>query len=146
MPLQFHPTIRRDSLLFPLPRPVVSLRVQDTWDSERFKFPLIDGDRTVGHSQGGTTLSLQGQVGAHAGEVRLAEADMLATLLALRDVLHVGGTQPPFDFVLFIDPETDAQHLFRTCSTTRFDWDLSDANLFTYTLTLHADDPRVHVV
>ncbi|ADG69373.1 hypothetical protein Plim_3560 [Planctopirus limnophila DSM 3776] len=144
MPLQFHPAIARSTAWFSLPRPIVSLRVQDVWDSERFKSPLIDGQRTVGHSQGGSTIVIQGQVAAQAGEVRFTEAEMLATLLSLREALHVGESQPKFDFVLFFDPVTHERQYFQECSTTRLEWDLSEASLYTYSLTIQADDPQIH--
>lgn len=51
MTFTFKPAVYQNSTLYELPRPVLSIRVVDTWDFERLKVPLADGDFLAGHSQ-----------------------------------------------------------------------------------------------
>jgi len=145
MALVFRPAIWRNGVLLELPRPVPTLRIQETWDAERFKIPLVDGDKLVGHSRNGVDLNVQGQVGSQAGDLTLSEEAMLAALEALRAALHVSPTQDRYHFYVYYDSDTNTYRHFRNCSTTRFEWDLSDSHLFTYSATIHAEDPVLYL-
>jgi hypothetical protein len=66
---------------------VLSLRVHDAWDFDRFKVPLADGDFTVGHSRQGVDIAIEGQIGTQAGALKADEQAMLAAIADLRDAL-----------------------------------------------------------
>lgn len=144
MTLEFRPAIYRPGQLVEWPRPIPTLRLIETWDSDRFKVPLAQGDTTTGFSRNGTDLTLQGQVGQHHGTLQLTEAAMFATLAELRTALDVGGTQGQFWLLLYYDTQTNCYWHWRNCAATRLELDLSDSHLFTYSAAVHADDPTWH--
>jgi len=141
---RFKPAIYRNSVLFEFPRPVPVLKIQESWDVERFKVPLQDGDRWVGHSRNGVEIALQGQVGSQAGSLKLTEDDMFAAIEALRSALHVGADDDRYDFYLFHDDASTTYRSFRSCSTVRLDYDLSNEKLYTYSVVIHAEDPVLY--
>jgi hypothetical protein len=141
---RFKPAIWRDSILFEFPRPVPVLKVQESWDVERFKIPLQDGDRWVGHSRNGVEIALQGQVGSQAGALKLTEEEMFAAIEALRTALHVGPDDDRYAFFLFHDDASSTYRHFRNCSTVRLDYDLSNEKLYTYSAVIHAEDPVLY--
>lgn len=140
----FKPAIWRNGVLTELPRPVTSVRIQDTWDFARFKVPLREGDSLAGPSRNGVDIALEGRCGTYAGEIRSDEQSMFTTLEQLRSSLHRNAGDDPFQFFLYHDPATSTYRSFRSCSTVRFEYDLSDPRLFTFTVTIHADDPVIH--
>lgn len=141
---QFKPAIWRQSALYELPRPVVSLRIQDTWDFARFKVPLLDGDALAGHSRGGVDISLEGEFAMRDGTVTLSEAEMFAAMEGLRSALHVAAAAETYQFFLYHDAATATYRSFKACSTVRFEYDLSHKTLFTYAAVIHAADPVLH--
>lgn len=140
----FKPAIWRDSELFELPRPIIVLRIQDSWDFARFKVPLLDGDTLTGHSRGGVDVSLEGQVAAQAGDLKLTEAAMFAALESLRAALDVSGTDDLYQLFLYHDAGSATYRSLKSCSTVRFEYDLSDKRLFTYSAVIHAADPQIY--
>ncbi len=139
MTFRCRPAIARGTDIFDLPRPVPSLRVQESWHSERFKVPLRDGDTLLGHSRNGVDITLQGQVASQAGALKLDEASMFETLEALRAALHVSADDAKYWFILYHDEATARFRHYRGCSTVRFEYDLSDEHLFTYSAVIHAE-------
>lgn len=137
----FKPAIWKSGVLTELPRPVTGLRLLDSWDYERFKTPLADGDHAAGHSRNGVDVQIEGQVGSFASSVPTDEADMLQVLADLRLVLDVDGAAERYSLVLYHDATAGLYRLLRKCSTVRFESDLSDKTLFTYSLLVHASDP-----
>jgi hypothetical protein len=140
----FRPAVLRGGVLFELPRPVLSLRAQDAWDFEQFKVPLLPGDFTAGHSRSGVDLSVEGQIGSHAGALRTSEEQMLATLESLRGALDVAGTDEKYTFFLYHDVTSGTYRSFKRCSTVRLDYDLSNVHLFSWSAVIHADDPVLY--
>ena len=137
----FHPAIWKGSVLTALPRPVTSLRIADSWDFEKFKTPLADGDQVTGHSRNGVDVQVEGQFGARAGIVTIDEAAMLQAVVDLRTLLDVNGAPDRFGLVLYHNPSTGQSRLFEKCTAVRFESDLSDPSLFTYSLLVHASSP-----
>lgn len=144
MAFVFRPAVWRGGMLHELPRPVPVLRIQETWDAEKFKVPLVDGDRLVGLSRNGVDIVVQGQVGSQAGSLKLTEEAMATAIEALRTALHVSADDDFFWLFVFYDAATSTYRHFRQCSTVKFEWDLSDGHLFTYAATIHAQDPVLH--
>ncbi len=140
----FKPALWRGGELYELPRPITSLRVQDAWDYARFKVPLAAGDVTAGHSRNGVDIAIEGRLAAQAGDLKLDEAAMFTALEQLRTRLHVSAAGAFFELFLYHDPATSTYRSFRQCCTTRFEYDLSDARLFTYSAVIHAADPTIH--
>jgi hypothetical protein len=140
----FKPAIWREDALYELPRPIVALRIQDAWDFARFKVPLRDGDNLAGHSRAGVDISLEGQLASQSGDLKLTEADMFAALEALRAALHVESSDDLYQFFLYHDPATSTYRSFKSCTTVRFDYDLGDKRLFTYSALIHAADPVIY--
>ena len=143
MTMHFRPSIRRNGTLYELPRPIVSVRINDTWDIERYKIPLLQGDTFVGHSRSGVDIALEGQIGSQAGQITLDEPTMFAALEQLRTALNVADETDRFELVLYQDDDSDFRS-FRECSSLRFEYDLSNARLFTYSVVIHASDPSIH--
>lgn len=144
MAFTFRPAVCRDSVLYELPRPIVSLRVFDAWDCEQFKVPLLDGDATVGHSQLGVDIAIEGRVASQAGTLKTTEEAMFAELEALRGHLAVSSDNGKFLLFLYHDAASETYRHFKSCSALRFDYDLSDKNLFSYSILVHADDPVLY--
>lgn len=140
--MTFRPTIARDSQLFELPRPITVLRVLDRWDFDRAKVPRVDGDTTFGHSRDATEIIIEGQIGSHAGQLRLTETEMFQTLEDLRAALHGNEPDETFEFYLFDD--INHHRSFRRCSTLRFEFDLSEKQLYTYGIVIRAADPLTY--
>ncbi|MCA9040460.1 MAG: hypothetical protein KDA65_08945 [Planctomycetaceae bacterium] len=142
--LEFRPAIYQGGALYELPRPVRSLRLQEGWDFEQFKVPLRDGDQLTGHSQRGVEILLEGEIGSQGGELKLSEVEMLETLFELRDLLDVNGESSKYGLVLYRDVETAEYRRFKKCTTVEFEYDLSQPQLFTYSLVVHAEDPAIY--
>ena len=140
----FQPALWRDGALYELPRPITSLRVQDAWDYARFKVPLQDGDWAAGHSSSGVDIALEGRVGSHSGALQLAEAEMFQTLEQLRTQLQPPSPGATYEFFLYHDPLTGTFRSLRRCHTVRFEFDLTDPHLFTYSAVIHAGDSRIY--
>lgn len=140
----FHPSLWTAGELFELPRPVTSVRVQDSWDFARFKVPLGNGDTVTGHSRNGVDIAIEGRLGSHAGQVTLDEAGMFAVLEQLRSKLHLAPQGPGYEIFLYHDAATSTYRSFRRCHTVRFDYDLSDPHLFSYSVLVHATDSTLY--
>jgi hypothetical protein len=139
----FQPAIWKASVLTELPRPVTSLRILDSWDFEKFKTPLADGDVITGHSRNGVDLQVEGQFGSVAGTLKIDEPAMLQAVMNLRGLLHVDGAAARFGLVLYHDADSGQSRYFANCSTVRFDCDLSDPALFTYSILIHSSSPTI---
>lgn len=140
----FKPALWRDGLLYELPRPITSLRIQDSWDYARFKVPLRDGDAAAGPSRNGVDIAVEGQLGAQGGALKLDEAAMFLALETLRERLHVDDSADGYELFLYHDPASGVYRSFRRCHTTRFEYDLTDPRLFTYSLVVHAADAVIY--
>jgi hypothetical protein len=141
--LTFKPAIWREGVLYQLPRPVRSLRMQDSWDFAQFKVPLADGDAIEGRSQNGVDIAIEGECGTQAGTLLADEAGMFGELEALRTALGVSTPEDAYELFLYHDAVAGTYRSFRECSTVRFDYDLSEPRLFTYSILIHADNPQV---
>lgn len=140
MTFAFRPAIYRDAALYELPRPIDVLRLSDGWDFDRFHVPLAEGDVTVGHSRRGLEIAIEGRIGTQAGALRGTEEEMFDEIAALRSTLGAGE----FELFLYYDTASGTYRKFRSCSTIRFESDLSDPHLFAYQALIHADDPAVY--
>lgn len=139
----FRPSLVRPDAVFELPQPVTSVRVQDAFDFAKLKSPLVSGDMLVGHSSSGVDIAIEGQIGSHAGDLRLSEEQMFLTLEALRQAVHSASSEDRYRLFLYFDPSTATYRSFRDCATVRFEYDLSRKQLFTYTLVIHASRPAI---
>jgi hypothetical protein len=144
--LTFKPAIWRDGVLYELPRPVRSVRVQDSWDFAQFKVPLADGDAVEGRSQNGVDIAIEGECGTQAGALLADEAAMFGELESLRTALGVATPEDEYELFLYHDAVAGTYRSFRKCSTVRFEYDLSEPWLFNYSLLVHAADPEVFAV
>lgn len=140
---QFRPSIVRASSLYELPRPITSLRVQDAFDFSKWKVPLVAGDLLIGHTASGVDIAIEGQIASQAGQLQLTEAQMFQTLEGLRTAVQ--STQPDdrYRLFLYLDSATATYRSFRNCATVRFEYDLSQKHLFTYSLVVHASNPTI---
>jgi hypothetical protein len=139
----FQPAIGKAGSLWHLPRPVTAIRLADSWDFEKYKTPLADGDMVTGQSRNGVDIQLEGQIGHVAGSLRLDENAMLLAMLNLRSRLDVENPAGRFRLVLYHDATSGQSRYFEKCTTVRFESDLSDARLFTYSVLVHASSPAL---
>jgi len=142
--LQLLPQITHPTASVELPRPIIVLRLQDSWDYMKLKVPLKDGDALVGHSRTGVDIAIEGQIGTQSGHLKTSEADMFATLQSLRKALHVPSEEARYELTLYEDPNSGDKRYFRDCTTVKFDYDLSNPHLYTYAVTIHASDPTIY--
>jgi hypothetical protein len=140
----FHPAVHDGESFHDLPRPVLAVRVREAWDFERRKVPLADGDESVGHSRDGVDIVVSGRIGPTAADPDATALDLLAAVETLRQVLHVGGESAKYDFYLEHDATAGIYRHFKSCSTVRLEYDLSDKSLLEYTAVIHADDPTLY--
>lgn len=143
MPFVFRPIIDHNGALYELPRPILSLRVQHAWDFARFKVPMLEGEFTVGPSRQGATIAISGQLGTQAGLLKSDEEAMFEELGRLHDALHVGAADAWYSFFLYYDTASAIYRRFDHCTTARFEYDLSDPHLFTYSAVIVADLPGI---
>ena len=139
----FRPSIVRSGSVYELPRPITSLRVQDAFDFAKWKVPLVSGDLVAGHTSSGVDIALEGQIASQAGQLQLTEEQMFLTLEGLRQAVQSATPEDRFRFFLYFDPVTGTYRSFRDCVTARFEYDLSQKQLFTYSLTIHASRPAL---
>lgn len=140
----FKPAIWRNSTLYELPRPIVSVRLLDSFDFEQFKVPLAAGDTIEGRSQNGVDVSIEGQIGTQAGDLKAGEASMFAAIETLRANLAAASPEETYELFLYHDAGTATYRSLRGCTTVRFEYDLSDARLFTYAVVIHAEDAEIY--
>ena len=140
----FKPAIWRNATLYELPRPVVSVRLLDSFDFEQFKVPLAAGDTIEGRSHNGVDVSIEGQIGTQAGALKADEAAMFAAIEALRGNLAAETPEETYELFLYHDAGSATYRSLRGCTTVRFEYDLSDPRLFTYVVVIHAEDPEIY--
>ena len=97
----------------------------------------------TGHSRNGLDVQLEGQIGHVAGSLRLDENAMLLAMLNLRTRLDVDNAAGRFRLVLYRNSTTGQSRYFEKCSTVRFESDLSDPRLFSYSVLIHASSPEL---
>ena len=142
--LKFSPAIFRPSATTEFPQPVQVFRMMDTWDFEKMKVPLRDGDQIAGHSRQGVEIAIEGQIGKHSGELKLTEPEMLLTLQTLREAFNVDSAADQYSLILFADEPSSDYRYFKSCTTTRFEFDLSNQHLYSFAATIHAADPTLY--
>lgn len=138
----FEPRIVHGDYSYALPRPILTLRLGDAWDVQRFKVPLREGSILTGHSRNGTEIRIEGQIGSQAGTLRLTEQAMFETLEELRTAVDVSHQSGPFMLSLYGDAQ-GLHRYFAACTTLRLELDLSDKHLFSYSLHIHAAEPVI---
>ena len=144
MAFTFKPAIYRDSSLYEFPRPVDSLRVRDSWDFQTIKIPLADGNTVVGGSRQGVEIIVEGRFGSQAGTLTLTESGMFQEIEDFRNALDVPETSDTYSFFLYHDATAGVYRKFKSCLTIRFEFDLSDEKLYSYSAVIHAADPVVY--
>ena len=121
-----------------------SLRVRDSWDFQTFKIPLADGNTVVGGSRHGVEIIVEGRFGSQAGTLTLTEADMFEEIKNFRNALDVPVSSDTYSFFLYYDATQGIYRKFKSCSTIRFEFDLSDEKLYSYSAVIHAADPNFY--
>lgn len=142
MAFSFKPAIGRGTSVFELPRPVPVLRIQDSWDGESYKVPLLDGEERVGISRQGPRIILEGQFGSASGSLTVNEEEMFTKWLELRTQSDAGTS--PFEFFIYFDSGSGVYRKLKDCSTLRLECDLSRMQLFEYSMVIQADDPTIY--
>jgi hypothetical protein len=140
--IQFIPTIFHGETAIEFPRPVTVCRIHDSWDFLKLKVPRLDGEQIAGPSRDGVNIVIEGQIGSLSGELKLSEEEMLSAVEALRTALHTESDQG-FALALYRD-DLENYRYFKQCVTSRFDVDLSNQRIYSYAVSIHAADPRLH--
>lgn len=142
--LRFQPAIVRGEDVYQLPRPVTQVALKETWDSERFKTLLVDGDTTVGSTRNGVEITVTGSIGSLDAET-FTPVEMFAALAELRAQVHAGpDEEDKYRFDIYRDAGSATTRYFQSCSTVRLETDVSNAAAFRYRLVIHADDPQIY--
>ncbi len=135
----FQPALYDGETFTSLPGVIVSIRVGEPWDFERYKVPLKTGDVTTGVTPNGVDIEVRARISPETGTD--TTLDVFAEIETLRQTLH-GMTDGQFDFYLHHDEISN--RYFESCSVVRMDYDASDPTLLAYILKLHADDPVIY--
>lgn len=138
------PVIYANATLYRFPRPIRVFRFRDAWDFERFKVPLQDCETTTGLSRRGVEIVIEGQIATQNGASKQTEAEMFAEIETMRSHLNANETNGKFELFLFHDSGTPYYRKFKDCSTSRFELNLSNRNLFSYAAEIHSDDPVIY--
>lgn len=141
--VQFQPKIGRGEDIYALPRPVSLVGLKETWDAERFKTLLVDGDTSVGSTRNGVDLTVTGVIGSTEA-TPMTPAELFAALAQLRDQVHVGPDDAKFRFFLLHDADASLYQFFQACSTVRLETDFTHTTTIRYRLVIHADDPMIY--
>lgn len=141
--VRFRPKIGRGEDIHELPRPVSLVALQETWDAERFKTLLVDGDTSVGSTRNGVEITVSGVIGSTEA-APLTTAELFAALAKLRDQVHVGPDDAKYRFYLLHDADASLYRYFQACTTVRLETDLAQLTAIKYRLVIHADDPAIY--
>lgn len=144
MSLEFRPAVYKGGELFELPRPITQFRIQDRWDFENFKVPMLSGDYLTGHSRHGVELTLEGQFGRQGETLSLSEEEMFVVWEEMREMLDVTSDGEKYELVLYVNGSDGSSRKLKGCSTVRMECDLSSKHLFEYAVTIHAEDARLY--
>lgn len=142
--MSIQPAIYKREELYVLPRPIRSIRVQDRFDSARFKVPLRHGDFATGFSRGGVEILIEGDIAVQQEQLLLSEAEMLDEIKRLREMLTQTSDTDKYLLYLGKTSEGNYSHWYQDCSTSRFECDLTNSHLFSYQLVIHAEDPVLY--
>ena len=145
MALQFNPTILKQGSYHELPGPITKIQIQDRWDFGRYKVLLEEGDHRMGISRNGVEISIAGQIAMQNSQLLLSEEEMFDELEQLRILLDA-SSDIKFSFFLYRDVATSTYRYFENCSVSRFQYNLSRANLYSYTIQIHAENPVMQTV
>ncbi len=143
MSLKFSPGVLWGGGFYELPRPVNRVQIQDHWDYSRYQVLLNDGDATRGLSRKGVDINVSGNIASQSGDLLVSEAEMFAAIEELRQIF-CSQAESLFVFYLYRDAVSKMSRYFQKCSVSRFQYDISQPELYSYTLTLHADDPVLY--
>ena len=69
---------------------------------------------------------------------------MFQELEELRARLDVTSAGDEYEFFLYHDAASATYRKLKSCTTIRFDYDLSSKALFTYSIAIHAEDPAIY--
>ncbi|WP_437186945.1 hypothetical protein SH668x_000316 [Planctomicrobium sp. SH668] len=108
----------------------------------KLKVPRQDGDHLAGASRDGVNISLEGQIGSHAGELKVAESSMLECVDLLREALR--STDERGFFLGMFRDEEGIYRYFQRCFTNSFDVDFSNPRIYSYSVVIHAGDPVLY--
>jgi len=92
----------------------------------------------------GVDIAIEGEFGTYADVLRPDEASMFTALQALRAALSPANPDQVYQFFMYHDVGSATYRSFKSCTTVRFDCDLSNKQLFTYSALIHASDPTVY--
>ena len=135
----FQPALYDGESFTSLPGVIVSIRVGEPWDFERYKVPLKAGDATTGVTPNGVDIEIRARITPETGtETGL---NVFAEIETLRQTLH---DMTDGQFTLYLHHDEYANRYFQSCSVVRMDYDASDPSLLEYVLKLHADDPVIY--
>lgn len=141
--VQFRPKIGRGEEIYELPRPVSLVGLKETWDAERFKTLLVDGDTSVGSTRNGVDITVSGVIGSTESAL-MTPAELFAALADLREQVHVGPDDVKYRFFLLHDADASLYQFFQACSTVRLETDFRHMTAIQYRLVIHADDPMIY--
>lgn len=141
--VRFRPKIGRGDALYDLPQPVSLMALNETWDGERFKTLLVDGDTSVGTTRNGVEITVSGVIGSTEASP-MTTTELFAALAELREQVHVGPNEEKYRFFLLHDAEASLYQYFQSCTTIRLETDFKQVTAIRYRLVLHADDPVIY--
>lgn len=141
------PAVYKDSTLTELPRPVLQLAVNDSWDMRESKVPLDDGISITGVSRNGVVIAVSGELAAQPEGTELGgELAMFDAWKSLRDVLNIDDDTEKFEFFIYHDATAGVYRKFKNCFCRSMGFDNGDNSRvpFPYSLEIVSEDPTVY--
>ena len=146
----FRPAMYHSSLpgtgVYMLPGPQLDPpELAGDFDAKTFKIPLAKGDRRHGISPNGLTISLKGYITVtylqadNTPTVLLGEEQMWDESEKLKSRIDRRG-EMKYEFFLFFDETDSLYRKYKCCTTVNFTM-MMDPHAYTYSLTIHAEDP-----
>jgi len=144
MPFEYKPAIYKNAQLYELPKPILSLKLQDSWNQEQFRVPLATGDVLVGHAQNGLTISVKGELHHTTGTPKAAELALFDDLETLRAALSTSSPDERYELLLYHDDNAELYRRLVSCATLHFQFDFADQHRMVYGIEIHAEDPIIY--
>ena len=144
---KWKPAIYKGGTLTELPRPVLSLEIQDSWDFRTSKVPLDDGETLDGHTFNGPVISVSFQMAKQAGVQKLTEVEMFDLYKSFRDTVNVDTDADKYEFFIYHDTTGSGTYRkFKKCAPIEYSCSFGDDvnALFVASLTVKAEDPVIY--
>jgi hypothetical protein len=146
MALTWNPGIYRSGAFWPLPRPILSLKVTDEWDVDRQKPIKSDGEQVTGHSMKGVMIEVSGCINIQSGSAQLDETSQWAMYKTFRSKVDVSQDSDKYEFFIYYDSGGGIYEKYKSVSCLNLTVELGDDERikFPYSAQFIADNTTIY--